>query len=54
VSPFATLRRGYAIAERADGGLVTRIEDTSPGDGILVRLQDGRLHVHVESKEEDP
>lgn len=54
VSPLATLRRGYAIAERADGRLVTRIGDAAVGDPLLVRLQDGRLHVHVDSKEEAP
>lgn len=54
VSPFATLRRGYAIAEHEDGGLVTRIEDASVGDPLLIRLQDGRLHVHVDDKEETP
>ena len=54
VSPFATLRRGYAIAERVDGGLVTRIGDASLGERLLLRLQDGGLHVHVDSKEEDP
>ncbi len=54
VSPFATLRRGYAIAEQEDGRLVTQIEDASVGDALLVRLQDGRLHVHVDTKEENP
>ncbi len=54
VSPFATLRRGYAIAEQGDGRLVTHVEDASVGDPLLVRLQDGRLHVHVDSKEETP
>ncbi len=52
VSPLATLRRGYAIAERPDGRLVTRIADASGGDPLLVRLQDGRLHVHIDAKEE--
>lgn len=54
VSPFATLRRGYAIVEREDGALVTRLRDAIVGDSLRVRLQDGRLHVHVDVKEETP
>lgn len=54
VSPFATLGRGYAIAEREDGALVTRVAQASIGDAIRVRVQDGRFHVHVDAKEETP
>jgi exodeoxyribonuclease VII large subunit len=54
VSPFATLRRGYAIAEREDGALVTRLRDVAVGDALRVRLSDGRLHARVDAKEETP
>lgn len=54
VSPLGTLRRGYAIVERAMGGVVTLARSVRPLDNLVVRLQDGRLHVHVESKQEDP
>jgi exodeoxyribonuclease VII large subunit len=52
VGPLATLARGYAIAERADGRIVTRLEDVSVGDLLRIRLRNGRLHVHVDAKEE--
>lgn len=54
VSPLGTLRRGYAIVERPEGGVVTLARSVQASDPLVVRLQDGRLHVHVTSKEEDP
>jgi exodeoxyribonuclease VII large subunit len=54
VSPLGTLRRGYAIVERDAGGVVTLARSVLLSDLLVVRLQDGRLHVHVESKQEDP
>ena len=52
VSPLATLGRGYAIAERLDGRVVTHLADVSVGDSLRVRLRDGRLQTHVDTKEE--
>jgi exodeoxyribonuclease VII large subunit len=52
VSPLGTLRRGYAILEREDGRVVTDAHDVRPLEPLAVRLRDGRLHVHVDSKEE--
>ncbi len=52
VSPLGTLRRGYAIVERDGGHVVTDARDVHPSDALAVRLRDGRLHVHVDSKEE--
>lgn len=54
VSPLGTLRRGYAIVERGDGQVVTEARAVHASDALVVRLRDGRLHVHVESKEEEP
>ncbi|MGQ0796854.1 MAG: exodeoxyribonuclease VII large subunit [Methanobacteriota archaeon] len=51
LSPLGTLRRGYAIAERPGGAIVVRAGEVAPGDALDVRLQDGRLKVHVERKE---
>jgi len=48
LSPLATLRRGYAIAEREDGHVVARAGDVAVGDALAVRFQDGRIRVHVE------
>ncbi len=52
VSPLGTLHRGYAIVEREDGRVVTDARDVHESDALAVRLRDGRLHVHVDSKEE--
>ena len=54
VSPLGTLRRGYAIVERPEGDVVALARSVQASDSLVVRLQDGRLHVHVTSKEEDP
>jgi exodeoxyribonuclease VII large subunit len=48
LSPFATLRRGYAIAEREDGHVVARALDVVAGDALAVRFHDGRVRVRVE------
>jgi exodeoxyribonuclease VII large subunit len=52
LSPLATLRRGYAIAERDDGHVVARAAEVQPGDPLAVRFQDGRIHVLVDSEQE--
>ncbi len=54
VSPLGTLRRGYAIVERDGGGVVTSARAVQDSESLAVRLQDGRLHVRVTSKEEEP
>jgi exodeoxyribonuclease VII large subunit len=54
VSPLGTLRRGYAIVEDRDGDPVTSARDVGVADVLAVRLQDGRLHVHVDAKQEVP
>lgn len=51
LSPLATLRRGYAIVSRPDDRLVSRAVETVPDEALIVRLQDGRIHVHVNRKE---
>jgi len=54
VSPLGTLRRGYAIVEGDDGRVVTDARGVQESDSLVVRLRDGRLHVHVDSKQEEP
>ncbi len=54
VSPLGTLRRGYAIVERAAGSVVTLAREVRLDEALIVRLQDGRLHVHVDAKKEEP
>jgi exodeoxyribonuclease VII large subunit len=50
VSPLATVARGYAIVQHADGRIVRRMSDAGIEDALDVRLADGRLRVRVESK----
>ncbi|RAY14390.1 exodeoxyribonuclease VII large subunit [Actinomadura craniellae] len=47
LSPAATLRRGYAIAQLPDGSVLRSAADAAVGDELLVRLADGRLAVTV-------
>jgi exodeoxyribonuclease VII large subunit len=49
VSPLATLERGYAIAERANDGVLLRAAgQVQRGDGIYLRLARGRVACRVE------
>ena len=52
LSPAATMERGYAVVQRADGSVVRGVADASVGDAIVVRLPDGRLGASV--TEADP
>ncbi len=43
LSPLATLQRGYAVAQRADGTVLTSSAQASVGDQISLRLAEGSL-----------
>jgi exodeoxyribonuclease VII large subunit len=45
LSPAATLRRGYAIVQRADGGVVRAAADVSAGQHLTVRFTEDQLNV---------
>jgi exodeoxyribonuclease VII large subunit len=45
LSPAATLRRGYAIVQQADSGVVTTATQVSDGDLLTVRFADDQLPV---------
>jgi exodeoxyribonuclease VII large subunit len=45
LSPAATLERGYAIVQTADGDVVRDATDVQAGDALRVRLAKGRLDV---------
>jgi len=47
LSPAATLRRGYAVVQRADGQVVRRPADVAQGSDIRVRLSGGELAARV-------
>ena len=52
LSPLATLERGYAVAQRADGTVITKLDQVP--DEFAVRLSDGSVAVRTESTEEIP
>jgi len=47
VSPLKVLSRGYSVVE-SDDGVVESIEDVSGGDGISIRLVDGKVKATVQ------
>jgi exodeoxyribonuclease VII large subunit len=47
LSPGATLARGYAIVQRADGHVLLDAAEVVPGDPIRVRLAEGELTATV-------
>jgi exodeoxyribonuclease VII large subunit len=49
LSPAATLARGYAVVQRADGAVVRTPDDVRHGDPIRVRLGGGELSATVEA-----
>jgi exodeoxyribonuclease VII large subunit len=51
LSPLAVLQRGYALARRSDGHVVTDAADVQPGDTLEVKLARGRLDCRVQSVE---
>jgi exodeoxyribonuclease VII large subunit len=47
LSPAATMQRGYAIVQRADGHVVRAAAEVGPGDPLRVRLAEGELAAKV-------
>jgi exodeoxyribonuclease VII large subunit len=47
LSPAATLQRGYAVLQTADGAVVRRPADVVEGDRLRARLAEGDLSVEV-------
>jgi exodeoxyribonuclease VII large subunit len=43
LSPLATLERGYAVVQRADGNVVTTVGDVAVGAPLSIRVADGRI-----------
>jgi exodeoxyribonuclease VII large subunit len=52
LSPLATLQRGYAVLQGADGHVLTAVADVAPGAAVSVRVADGRIHADVTKTEE--
>jgi len=54
LSPAATLDRGYALVQRADGSLVRDPAAVADDERLTVRVAGGRLPVRVDRREDDP
>jgi exodeoxyribonuclease VII large subunit len=54
LSPAATLDRGYAVLQTADGTVVRSIADVDAGQAVAVRLPDGRVEAEVTATEAAP
>lgn len=48
MSPLKVLGRGYSIAQKGDGTVLSSIQNTAPGDIFQLRLSDGELDCRVE------
>ena len=54
LSPLATLQRGYAVLQDADGHVVTSVAQAAAGAAVSVRVADGRIHATTDRIEADP
>jgi exodeoxyribonuclease VII large subunit len=50
LSPAATLRRGYVIAQNADGDVVRSAAEVSPGEELLLRFAEDELIVTADTE----
>ncbi len=53
LSPLATLQRGYAVLQDADGHVVTSVAKATAGAAVSVRVADGRIHATTDRVEPD-
>jgi exodeoxyribonuclease VII large subunit len=54
LSPLATLQRGYAVVQAADGSVVASTRQTAVGDDLSIRLADGRVLATTSAVEPAP
>jgi exodeoxyribonuclease VII large subunit len=50
LSPAATLRRGYVIAQNGDGGVVRSAAEVAPGEELLLRFAEDELIVTADNE----
>jgi exodeoxyribonuclease VII large subunit len=50
LSPAATLRRGYVIAQNAEGGVVRSAAEVAPGEELLLRFAEDELIVTADTE----
>ncbi len=53
LSPLATLQRGYAVVQGSDGTVLTSLDGVDVGDGLRIRVADGRLQATVSAVDPD-
>ena len=53
LSPLATLQRGYAVLQDADGHVVTSVTGVAAGADVTVRVADGRVLARTTGVEAD-
>ena len=51
LSPLATLERGYAVLQDADGHVLTSVAEVAVPAAVTVRLADGRVHATADRTE---
>jgi exodeoxyribonuclease VII large subunit len=54
LSPLATLQRGYAVVQGADGSVLASTSAAGPGDALRIRVADGRILATTTGVEPDP
>ncbi len=54
LSPLATLQRGYAVVQDADGQVLTGISGIAAGAALSIRVADGRIAAAVTRTTPDP
>jgi exodeoxyribonuclease VII large subunit len=54
LSPLETLRRGYAVVQRADAAVLASVSGAHPGDPLTIRVADGRVLATTTGVEPDP
>jgi exodeoxyribonuclease VII large subunit len=54
LSPLATLERGYAVVQDADGHVMTSIDQAEAGQALHVRVRDGRVHATITGSTPEP
>ncbi|WP_151084646.1 exodeoxyribonuclease VII large subunit [Nocardioides cynanchi] len=54
LSPLATLQRGYAVVQGADGAVLTSTQGVGAGAALRIRVADGRILASTTGVEPDP
>ncbi|MCT2591958.1 exodeoxyribonuclease VII large subunit [Streptomyces sp. N2-109] len=54
LSPAATLERGYAVLQRADGAVIRKPSDAEPGRRLRARVAEGEFGVTVDGPVDGP